>query len=167
VENVTAAETIDYVDAEDRVVRRGPRHGAQAAGLHYRVAATIVHTGDAKVLVYRRSPRAEVFPGHHDVLIGGGVRAGETYREAALRELAEEFGLRPHLHEAYRVSHDSPIGPCHLVVHIGLLDAVPKPDPIEIDGHELLPLARVLADPPQPFIPAGLEALNRCPRLIP
>lgn len=155
-----APETVDYVDAEDRFVRCGPRNGAGAAGLYYRVAATIVGTGDGQVLVYRRPSCAAVFPGYHDVLIGGGVRAGETYRQAAVRELAEEIGLWSAVHEVQRVRHDSPMGPCHLVVHLALLDAVPRPALGEIREYALLPPAQVISEPPQPFIPAGLQALD-------
>lgn len=154
-------ETIDYVDAGDRFVRCGPRGGAGAAGLCYRVAATIVQTGDGRVLVYRRPARAAVFPGHHDVLIGGGVRAGESYHQAAVRELAEEMGLRTAVREVGRYGHDSPAGPCHLVVHLALLDAVPRPDPGEIAEYALLPVHQVLSGPPRPFVPAGRQALRQ------
>ncbi|MEO3977778.1 NUDIX hydrolase [Streptomyces sp. CAU 1734] len=156
-----AVETIDYVDAEDRFVCRGPRGGAGAAGLHYRIAATIVLDGTGRVLVYRRPARATVHPGCHDVLVGGGVRAGESYRRAAERELAEETGLRVPVREVLRSRRDSPLGPCHLRVHLALLDGPVRAAPDEIAQHLLLPLAEVLTDPPQPFIPAGLESLRR------
>lgn len=154
-------EIIDYVDSDDRFVRSGPRNGAEAAGLYYRVAATIVHTADGRVLVYRRPAWATVFPGHHDVLVGGGVRAGESYEQAAARELAEEFGLRTTVREVWRVRHDSPVGPCHLTVHLAVLDAALHPDPTEIAQHALLPIPQVLSDPPRPFVPAGLRALRQ------
>ncbi|MDP4512012.1 NUDIX domain-containing protein [Nonomuraea turcica] len=36
------------------------------------------------------------FPGYYDVMVGGavGVGVGESYEEAAVRELAEELGVR-------------------------------------------------------------------------
>lgn len=156
-----AAETVDYVDSDDRFVRSGPRGNAGAAGLYYRVAATIVHTGDGRVLVYRRPSHAAVFPGCHDVLIGGGVRAGENYQQAAMRELAEETGLHTAVREVLRVRHDSPVGPCHLAVHLALLDGLVRAAADEMEQPQLLPLTKVLSDPPQPFIPAGMEALRR------
>jgi 8-oxo-dGTP pyrophosphatase MutT (NUDIX family) len=154
-------EIVDYVDADDRFVRCGPRSGAMADGLYYRVAATVVRSGDGRVLVYRRSSGATVFPGYHDVLIGGGVRTGESYRQAAERELAEEIGLKTTVSEIHRIRHDSPVGPCHLVVHVAVFNTVLRPAAGEIDWHGLLPVAQVLADPPQPFIQAGLDALRR------
>lgn len=156
----STAEMIDFVNADDQVVRRGLRGRSGADGLYFRAAATIVLAED-RVLVYRRPATVSVFPGHHDVLVGGSLRAGETYRQAAGRELAEEFGIRPALHEALRLRQDSPAGPCHLTVYLAGLDGRLRPDRAEIDHHELLPVARVLACPPQPFIPTGLAVLRR------
>ncbi|MGP3920884.1 NUDIX domain-containing protein [Nonomuraea sp. 10N515B] len=34
------------------------------------------------------------FPGYYDVMVGGAVGVGESYEEAAVRELAEELGVR-------------------------------------------------------------------------
>ncbi|EDY50537.1 NUDIX domain-containing protein [Streptomyces clavuligerus] len=158
------AELVDFVDADDRPVSRGPRGRAQRAGLHYRVAATVLTAGPDRVLVYRRPAGARVFPGHHDVLVGGSVRAGESYLVAARRELAEEFGVRPELREVLRLPQPSPIGPCHLAVHladIGELTGLLRPDRTEIDHCQLLSLARLLNDPPRPFVPTGVDVLHR------
>ncbi|MEV0618774.1 NUDIX domain-containing protein [Nonomuraea sp. NPDC050404] len=154
-------ELIDYVDTDDRIVRRGPRGQSGVAGLHYRVAATIVLAAPRHVLVYRRPATATVFAGHHDVLIGGSVRAGETYRQAARRELAEEFGLHAEPVERLRLTRSSPVGPCHLAVHTA--DLVPPllPNPAEIAHHALWPVTGFLAAPPHPVVPVGLAVLRR------
>ncbi|MFF4214996.1 NUDIX domain-containing protein [Streptomyces nondiastaticus] len=158
-------ETIDYVDANDHVVAQGPRGQAPGAGLHRRAAATILLAqpdGPGRhVLIYQRPSTACVYPGHHDVLIGGSPRAGESYRQAAARELAEELGIHPPLREALRLRTTSPLGPYHLTVHLAELCEPLRPDPREIPRHELLPLARVLAVPPRPFVPTGLDVLRR------
>ncbi|MFQ6196567.1 NUDIX domain-containing protein [Streptomyces sp. NPDC000405] len=158
-------ETIDYVDADDHVVAQGPRGQAPGAGLHHRAAATILLAQldwpGSHVLVYQRPSTARVYPGHHDVLVGGSPRAGESYRQAAARELAEELGIRPPLSEALRLRTTSPVGPYHLTVHLAELHEPLRPDPREIPHHELLPLTQVLAVPPRPFIPTGLDVLRR------
>ena len=59
-----------------------------------REAAGVLFTNDAGELLLRlRDDRPDLrFPNHWD-LIGGGVEAGETNREAAIREVKEELGL--------------------------------------------------------------------------
>jgi 8-oxo-dGTP pyrophosphatase MutT (NUDIX family) len=166
-------ETVDYVDADDRPVRRGPRGRAAELGLYYRVAATVCRDGAGRVLVYRRPAGAAVYGGYHDVLIGGSVRAGESYQEAAGRELAEELGLLVTPREIYRARQDSPVGPCWLAVHTAELPegAELRPHPGELDWCGLVPAADLLAGGPggpsgpggalRPFVPAGRAALAR------
>ncbi|MER5641777.1 NUDIX domain-containing protein [Kitasatospora sp. NPDC002227] len=156
-------ELVDYVDAADRPVRRGPRGRAGELGLHYRVAATVCLAPGGLVLVYRRPAAAPVYGGCHDVLIGGSVRAGESYQGAAGRELAEELGLRLAPREIYRARQDSPIGPCWLAVHQAELPdgAALRPDRAELDWYGLVPAADVLAGGHEPFVPAGRAALAR------
>ncbi|MDH6575411.1 NUDIX domain-containing protein [Kitasatospora sp. MAP5-34] len=154
-------ETVDFVDAEDRPAGRGPRGEAAGLGLYYRVAATVCGDREGRVLVYRRPARAAVFGGHYDVLIGGSVRAGESYRAAAARELDEELGVRPALHEVFRTRHDSPAGPCWLAVHRARLTGPVLPDPAEVAWYGLVPAQDVLDGLLHPFVPAGRQALVR------
>ncbi|GAA2151117.1 NUDIX domain-containing protein [Kitasatospora kazusensis] len=156
-----APETVDFVDAADRPAGRGPRGGAAGLGLYYRVAATVCDDPQGRVLVYRRPARAAVLPGHYDVLIGGSVRAGESYLAAAARELAEELGIGPPLREVFRTRHDSPAGPCWLAVHRARLTGPVRPDPDEIAWCDLVPARDVLDGLLHPFVPAGRQALER------
>lgn len=156
---MTAHETVDYVDADDRPVTRGPRGGAAARGLHYRVAATVCADSAGRLLVYRRSAGAAVYPAHHDILIGGCPRAGEGYAEAAARELREELGLlatpRPVLH----APRPSPLGRCWLAVHVAEVPAPPRVDPREIADHFFVAPQELLDRPPAPFVPEGRRVL--------
>ena len=160
-------ELVDYVDADDRHVRTGPRGGAHARGLLYRVAATLLTDPPGRVLVYRRPEGVPVLPGHHDVLVGGSVQAGERPAQAAARELAEEFGLRPEEtdgpHELWRERVEGPAGPCWLTVHHArVTEGALHRDPGEIAWHGFLPLERLLGDArPRPFNGVGLRALRR------
>ena len=74
-----------------RVVTRGEM---RAGHLRHRCVYLVVIGGDDRLLVHRRSPDKDVWPGRWDVAAGGVVAAGEAWDDAARRELAEELGLR-------------------------------------------------------------------------
>ncbi|MEU8761542.1 NUDIX domain-containing protein [Streptomyces sp. NPDC048659] len=154
-------ETVDYVDADDRPVTRGPRGGAAALGLHYRVAATVCVAADGRLLVYRRPVRAAVYPGHHDILVGGCPRAGESYESAAARELREELGLSAAPRPVLREPRPSPVGPCWLAVHVAEVTAPRETDPREVADHFFAHPRDLLDHPPTPFVPEGRRILTR------
>ncbi|MDT3398246.1 NUDIX domain-containing protein [Streptomyces sp. B1866] len=154
-------EWVDYVDVDDRPVGRGPRGGAAARGLYYRVAATVLTDAAGRVLVYRRPAAAPVLPGHFDVLVGGSVRAGESYLDAAVRELSEELGVACEPREVWRTRAGSPVGPCWLAVHHARCDRAGRPDPREVAWHGFVPVRRVLDGAFQPFDDVGRRALAR------
>ena len=58
------------------------------------VAAAIVQNNEGRVLLLQRSPTAPTFPLHWGP-VTGMVVDDETPAEAALREIAEELGVRP------------------------------------------------------------------------
>ena len=45
-----------------------------------------------RLYVHRRTDDKDVYPGMYDMTAGGVLAVGETYLEAARRELAEELG---------------------------------------------------------------------------
>lgn len=89
-----AAELVDIVDEDDRVVGRAPRGEAYARGLRHRCVFVLARDADGRVFVHRRTPTKLVFPSLYDMFVGGVVAAGETYDAAALREAEEELGVR-------------------------------------------------------------------------
>ena len=46
-----------------------------------------------RLLVHRRSEAKDLWPGWWDMAVGGVVGVGETYDDAAVRELREEIGI--------------------------------------------------------------------------
>jgi 8-oxo-dGTP pyrophosphatase MutT (NUDIX family) len=86
-------ELVDIVDEFDHVVDSIPRRVMRAERLRHRAVFIAVVDGMGRLLVHRRSPAKDVWPGWCDIAVGGVVGAGETYLEAAHRELAEEIGV--------------------------------------------------------------------------
>ena len=84
----------DVVDADDKVIAVAPRnrcHGNPA--LIHRAAHVLVLNGTGQVLLQKRAASKQIQPGGWDSSVGGHVDAGETYRQAAAREMEEELGL--------------------------------------------------------------------------
>ena len=104
-----------------------------------------------------------MYPGHYDVAIGGVVGAGESYAEAAVRELHEELGIAANAPEPlfairYRDVSTAVNGMVFRCVHDGpfVLQAS------EIVSGEFLPAAAIVDRMRQdPFCPDGQAVLAR------
>lgn len=95
---VTAAaepgdELVDIVDGHDNVIATVTRREMRAQRLRHRAVYIAVQHTDGRLLVHQRSHDKDVRPGAWDIAVGGVVGAGESYDEAAVRELAEEIGV--------------------------------------------------------------------------
>ncbi len=84
---------VDIVDDDDQVVATVTRAEMRAGRLQHRAVSIAVLSSDGRLLVHRRADTKDVWPGMWDMAAGGVVGAGETYEQAARRELAEELGV--------------------------------------------------------------------------
>jgi isopentenyldiphosphate isomerase len=81
------------VDDDDRVIATVTRAEMRARRLQHRAVSIAVMGSDGRLLVHRRADSKDVWPGMWDLAAGGVVGAGESYDDAAARELAEELGV--------------------------------------------------------------------------
>ncbi|MGZ7087697.1 MAG: NUDIX domain-containing protein, partial [Ilumatobacteraceae bacterium] len=86
-------ELVDIVDDNDMVIASVTRAEMRAKRLQHRSVGIVVLSSDGRLLIHRRSPDKDIWPGWWDIAAGGVVTAGETYEDAARRELAEELGV--------------------------------------------------------------------------
>ena len=87
-------EFFDIVDDDDHVTGTATRaecHGNPA--LIHRVVHVLVINSRGDLLLQKRSPHKDIQPGKWDTSVGGHLDPGESYHEAALREMSEELGL--------------------------------------------------------------------------
>ena len=84
---------MDVVDAGGTVVGRATRAEMRAGNLRHRTVFIAVVTGDGAVVAHQRADWKDVWPSRWDVAFGGVVAVGESWDEAARRELAEEAGI--------------------------------------------------------------------------
>lgn len=86
-------EFVDVVDEFDRVLRVATRAEMRGQRLRHRAVFVAVTDGDGRILVHRRAVTKDIWPGWLDIAVGGVVASGETYDQAAVRELTEEVGV--------------------------------------------------------------------------
>lgn len=118
---------VDVVDEANQVIGVVTRREMRAGKLRHRAVFIAIVDDEGRLLLHRRSPHKDVWPGWCDIAVGGVVDAGEEFLAAARRELAEEIGLdeveieeidggRCHSFDDDTVSL---IGRCYLVRHNG------------------------------------------------
>lgn len=86
-------EFFDLVDERDRVIGRATRRAVHARGLRHRAIHVLIFDPQGRVYLQKRSMAKDVAPGVWDSSCSGHVDSGETYDEAAVRELREELGI--------------------------------------------------------------------------
>jgi 8-oxo-dGTP pyrophosphatase MutT (NUDIX family) len=117
-------ELVDIVDEHDNVVAVVTRREMRAKALRHRAVFIAVQHSDGRLLVHQRSFAKDLRPGAWDIAFGGVVAAGESYDDAAVRELAEEIGiagtpLRLLSEGSYHDTGLDLVARCYHVVHDG------------------------------------------------
>ncbi|MFG1959209.1 NUDIX hydrolase [Nonomuraea sp. NPDC049028] len=156
------SELVEHVDEHDRVLGVVDREEAVREHWLHRIAVTICRDREGRILVLRRARTLSRFPGHYDVLVGGAVDVGESYEEAAVRELAEELGVRVRVRFLFKFLCREGISPIWFGVHEAVVTEVLVPDSGEIDWLDWLTVSELLEVVDQwSFVPGGREALRR------
>lgn len=86
-------EIIDVVDDKDNVVGKSAREEILTKRLIHRAAMVIVFNSKGRIYVHQRSHKKRTFPRLWAIGAGGALQVGESYDDAAKRELMEELGI--------------------------------------------------------------------------
>lgn len=84
---------LDVVDDNDCVVGTASRAECHEKKLTHRSVMFFIFNKQGQVLVTRRTMYKEFYPGARSIALGGHVDAGESYADAAAREIEEETGI--------------------------------------------------------------------------
>jgi isopentenyldiphosphate isomerase len=158
---MSAAELVDVVDAEDRVIGRATRAEMRQRNLRHRATYILLFNSRGQLFVHRRSASKDVFPSYYDVAVGGVVGAGESYDQGARRELAEEVGIttvapKPITSFHYADDANQVNGRVYSCTYDGALTLQRE----EIVAGEWLDLDVVIERAAsEPFCPDGIQAL--------
>ncbi|MGW7295382.1 NUDIX hydrolase [Streptomyces xiamenensis] len=155
-------ELVERVDERDQVVAVVDRGEAIREKWPHRVATIVCRDSEGRFLVHRRPDDASRFPGQFNWMLGGAVNVGESYEEAAARELAEELGVSSSPRLVFKFLCAGVISPYWLGLHEVVITTRIEPDPQEVAWWNWLtePELAVLVRS-QVFVPDAREALDR------
>lgn len=87
-------ELFILVDKNDKVIGTVKRKDAHTTPtLIHRAVAVMVFNKKGQLYLQQRSQTKDTYPGYWTVSASGHVNPGETYRQAARKELKEELGI--------------------------------------------------------------------------
>lgn len=157
---------IQIVDERDTPLRGASMDEAHAQGLIHRVAYVLIEDDRGNILLQKRSRNVAVYPDCWDVSASGHVDEGESYEQAAYRELAEEIGLTGYTLKKLGVAYDdTTVGARHLKRFCATFKTQIPADAIfnlaaqevsEVRWFSLAEINHLLADPKAP-VAAGLS----------
>ena len=159
------SEIVAIVDRENHLTGETRRARMRTEHLPHRAAAIFVRNAEGAYFVQQRSSGKDIYPGYHDVAAGGVVLAGESYSQAAARELAEELGISgaplQAMFDYYYESETNRVwSRAYLCKHGGPF--VLQAD--EVAGGRFMTPAEIAASA-MPFTPDGLAMLARLEEL--
>jgi 8-oxo-dGTP pyrophosphatase MutT (NUDIX family) len=155
-------EILDVVDEHDRVVGSASRREVRGRRLLHRFSSVLCRDPAGRLYVHRRTDK-DVYPGMYDMFAGGVLAAGETYLEAARRELAEELGVvGPEPRFLFKHHYTGSENPSWSSLFEVTWDGPVRPQASEIAWGGFLDEGELLARLDEwPFVPDGLEVFRR------
>jgi isopentenyldiphosphate isomerase len=124
-------EQLYHVNELDEVIGSVDRDRAHSEEMLHRSGIVFLQRLDREILIQHRSPRKTIFPGCYDASAAFHIAFGETYAEAADRELEEETGISTELRYIGKFKHHDPPELQLVAVFIGASDR-----PVKIDRSE-------------------------------
>ncbi|MGW6024709.1 NUDIX hydrolase [Streptomyces sp. NPDC055099] len=159
------SEWVDRVDERDEVLAVVDRAEAIRHKWLHRVATIVCRDPAGRIFVHRRPDDMSRFPGQFNWMMGGAADAGESYEEAAARELAEELGVQGQPRFVLKFCCAGVISPYWLGLHEVVVTEPVRPDPSEVAWHAWM-TERELADlvRHEDFVPDAREAYEHYDR---
>jgi len=109
-------QKLNIVDENDNIIDQETRQNIHKQGLLHREIYVLIYNRKGEILFQERSITKDTSPGLLGASVGGHVEIGDDYKEAAIRELEEETGIKADLNklkylaEVKRKSYDQLTG---------------------------------------------------------
>lgn len=157
-------ELLQVVDDADQPIRAERRSTVHAEGLLHRAVHVLVFNRGGDLYLQRRSAQKDTWPGYWDTSCSGHVSSGEFYQEAAVRELAEELGIRDaELTKIGKLEASEKTGNEFVLIYSLIHDGPIVPNESEIDESRFFHMTQVraeLASKSRPFTPCFREVFQ-------
>ena len=109
-------ELLYHVTKEDSVLGSVERSTAHRDQILHRAGMIFVIRSDGRILLQHRSPSKTIFPDCWDSSSSFHVTFGETYEQAARRELKEETGISAQLTISHPRTRSSQYSPAKVMI---------------------------------------------------
>ncbi len=117
-------EMFVVVDENDTILEYRSRYDCHHdKTLIHRTIGVLIYNDKGQILLQKRSMTKDLDPGKWGISVGGHVTKGQTYEEAAAREMEEELGIHAKLTPIkkwiMRSGHESEMGMLYTAHHNG------------------------------------------------
>jgi isopentenyl-diphosphate Delta-isomerase len=136
-------ELLYRVTPEDEVLGSVDRDAAHGVGALHRSGIVFLGRSDGRILMQHRTPSKRIFPDRYDCSAAFHVAFGESYEQAAVRELREETGVSAPVRWVGKFTHHDPPEDQIVAVFTCESDAPIRVDPTESAGSEFLRKAEI------------------------
>ncbi len=136
-------EMFSVVDAQDRVTGIESRDRVHVNNLRHRAVHVLVFNRRGEVFLQKRSIWKDTHPGRWDSSTSGHVDAGESYEDAARRELGEEIGIECALEKIGRLPCSAATGWEFIEVFRGVHEGPFHLAPMEIETGAYFPFRQI------------------------
>jgi isopentenyldiphosphate isomerase len=99
-------ELLDIVDANDKVIGQDTKANKFEKELISRNVAIFLRDSAGNFIIVQRAANKRSFPNRLDVAACGNVSAGESYEQAAKREMQEEIGITCEIRMLKKIYHE-------------------------------------------------------------
>ena len=128
---------MDYVDENDKVLGQEEKDLIKKKKLNYRISHIWILDSKNKLLICKRPSQRESYGGLWTSTAGGHVTAGESYKEAAIREAEEELGIKLQVKHAFKLDYHHPRG-CHVFIDLWFARNPDNLAEIKFDSEEII-----------------------------